>query len=256
MLVVEERSGKVLWLRLNRPDKLNAMNDDMLHQLLNSVARAEQDDSVGAVVLTGNGRAFSAGGDIQAMEGTNESGFRESVHLYMRLAGMLQAMDKITVAAVNGYALAGGLELALMCDVRVAGHSAVFGLPDAEIGLSPTSGMTWLLPRVVGLGRAMHITLTGQRFSGSEAERIGLVTAVTEDDALESEAGALASRIAEYPREAVTGTKRGFYQAADRDFATAMAGEEQSEILCFRSGETQKKFADFLARDRHKNSST
>jgi enoyl-CoA hydratase/carnithine racemase len=247
-LVQTRQDGAVLTLRLNRPEKLNALNDAMLEALMGGLARAARDDGVRALVLTGEGRAFSTGGDIAAMQAMDEGAFQETIHLYMRLAAAFRALPKIVVAAINGYALAGGFELALMCDLRVAARSAIFGLPDAALGLSPTSGMTWSLPRVVGLGRAMHLTLLGDRFDASEAERIGLVTAVVDDDALLETAQDWARRIAGCPPQAVGGTKRGFYDNADRDFASATAFEEAAEGACFRSGETQERFMEFLRR--------
>lgn len=246
-LIQQQRRGKVLWLRLNRAEKLNAMNDALIEELLDCLHQVEAAHDIGAVVLTGNGRAFSAGGDIESMESMNENNFRYTIQLYMQLAQKFRNLDRFVIAAINGYALAGGFELALMCDLRIAASSVKFGLPDVALGLSPTSGMTWSLPRVVGLGRAMHLTLLGDQFSAAEAERFGLVTAVVDDDQLEQIAQEYAERIAEYPREAVAGTKQGFYQAAECDFTGATKLEEQAEMVCFRSGETQKRFADFLA---------
>ena len=157
---------------------------------------------------------------------------------------------KPIVAAVHGYALAGGFELALMCDVRFAAAGTRFGLPDTPLGLSPTSGMTWLLPRVIGLGRAMYLTLWGQDIDADEAERIGLVSRVVEPDALLDEAEAFAHLIASYPRVGVAQTKLGFHRALESDFAAATAAEAAAELACFRSPDTRERFRAFVERQR------
>ena len=243
-----EREGAVTVAYLNRPEKLNALNQDLLVSLLDVLRKTAADAVTRVLIVTGRGRAFSAGADIQSMEAMDEERFMESIALFMRLSQAFRGVETITIAAVNGYALAGGLELALMCDLRIAGRSAVFGLPDCELGLSPTSGMTWTLPRIVGLGRAMQLTLLGEQFDAVEAERIGLVNAVAEDADLLSEARTWANKLAGCPREALAGTKRGFYAALDSDFATATVREQDEERACFRSGETRKRFAEFLSR--------
>ena len=135
-------------------------------------------------MLTGRGRAFSAGGDITAMGGMDEGEFADTIARYMRVSAAFRACPKPIVAAIHGYALAGGFELALMCDVRFAAVGTQFGLPDTPLGLSPTSGMTYLLPRIVGLGRAMYLALSAENIDAEEAERIGLVSRVVAPDAL------------------------------------------------------------------------
>jgi enoyl-CoA hydratase/carnithine racemase len=151
---------------------------------------------------------------------------------------------------VHGYALAGGFELALICDVRLAARGTVFGLPDTPLGLSPTSGLTYLLPRIVGLGRALDLTLSAENIEAEEALRIGLVGRVCEADALMAEAERYARKVASYPSVGVAHAKRGFYDALDGDHATATRREEERELDCFRSPEVQQRFRDFLARPR------
>lgn len=245
-----ETMGTVAKMTLARPEKLNAINDEMLHAMLENLQRVADATDVRALIVTGEGRAFSAGGDIASMEGMDEPGFRETIHLYMRLASAFRSLDEITIAAINGYALAGGFELALLCDIRISAGSAVFGLPDAALGLSPTSGMTWMLPRVIGYGRAMHLTLSGEQFDAHEAERIGLVSSVVDDALLQEEVLALAEKIAGYPGPVAARTRAGFRGALERDYASAMRFEELAELDCFRSGETKKAFADFLRRKK------
>ncbi len=251
MTVVDfKTSGDVALIALDRPDKLNAINGDVLRGLLDAVDALGRDDTIGAAVLSGRGRAFSAGGDIAAMHDMSDQEFADTISLYMRVSAAFRACPKPIVAAIHGYALAGGFELALMCDVRFAAKGTQFGLPDTPLGLSPTSGMTYLLPRVIGLGRAMYLTLAGDSIDAEEAERIGFVNRVTEPEALLAEAEAFAHRVASYPRVGVAWTKRGFHRALDGPFEAATRSEEEGELACFRSPETRERFQGFLDRKR------
>jgi enoyl-CoA hydratase/carnithine racemase len=245
-----EVEGAVARLTLARGDKLNALSDAMLDAMREHLEGLAEAPDVRAVILSGEGRAFSAGGDIEAMERMDAAAFDETIHRYMRLSRTFRDLDAIAIAAIHGYALAGGFELALMCDIRIAASSARFGLPDAALGLSPTSGMTWMLPRVIGLGRAMHLTLTGDRFDAAEAMRIGFATAVVDDGDLVNHVNELAQRIAGYPGPVVARTKALFLDALERDFSTTMRSEELAERDCFRSGETQRAFRAFLDRKK------
>jgi enoyl-CoA hydratase/carnithine racemase len=248
--VAVEARGDVAIVTLDRPDKLNAINDEMLDELLEAVEGVGRDETFGAVVLTGRGRAFSAGGDIAAMDTMDDATFGATIASYMRLAIAVRACAKPFIAAVHGYALAGGFELALLCDVRLAARGAQFGLPDMPLGLSPTSGMTWLLPRVIGLGRAMDLTLRAENIDADEAERIGLVSQVTEPAELLAAAEALGHRIAGYPRVGVAWTKLSFIASLEGDFEAATEREAAAELECFRSPDTRARFRAFVDRDR------
>ena len=251
MAIVELGSrGDVGLITLNRPEKLNAINAEMLTGLLDAIDEIGHSDAIGAAVLTGRGRAFSAGGDITAMAGMDERTFADTISLYMRVSTAFRACPKPIIAAVHGYALAGGFELALICDVRFAAAGTQFGLPDTPLGLSPTSGMTYLLPRVVGLGRAMYLTLWAENIDAEEAQRIGLVSRVVEPDALLTEAEAFARRIASYPRVGVAWTKQAFHGALDSDFASATRTEEEAELDCFQSPDARERLSDFANRKR------
>jgi enoyl-CoA hydratase len=245
-----EIRGDVAMIALDRPDKLNAIDDEMLDGLHEAIEEIDRSEAVGAAVLTGRGRAFSAGGDITAMAGMDESAFAMTIGRYMRVAAAFRACRVPIVAAVHGHALAGGFELALSCDVRFAAAGTRFGLPDTPLGLSPTSGMTWLLPRIVGLGRAMYLTVWAEPIDADEALRIGLVSRVIEPDALLLEAEAFAHRLAGYPRLGVVGAKRGFLDALETDFAAATAAEAAAEVACFRTPETRARLSGFAERKR------
>lgn len=249
-LVDVESRGDVAVITLARPDKLNAINGDVLDGLLEAIEGIGRSDHFGAAILTGRGRAFSAGGDIRAMAEMDDRAFSRTIAHYMQVSAAFRACPRPIIAAIHGYALAGGFELALMCDVRLAASGTRFGLPDTPLGLSPTSGMTWLLPRIVGLGRAMYLTLSGHEIDADEAARIGLVDRVTDPESLLAEAEALAHRLASYPRIAVAETKLGFHAALESDLATAMDREAAAELACFQSPETRARFRAFIDRDR------
>lgn len=247
-LIRFESVGAVARMTLARPEKLNAMSDEMLQAMLENLRHVAESAELRVLIVTGEGRAFSAGGDIASMQDMDETGFRETIHRYMQLSSAFRDLEEITIAAINGYALAGGFELALMCDIRISASSAIYGLPDAALGLSPTSGMTWMLPRVIGYGRALYLTLSGDQFDATEAERIGLVSSVVDDPRLEQTVMTLAHKIASYPGPVAARTKAGFVDALERDYSSAMRLEELAEMDCFRCGETQKAFADFVKR--------
>ena len=245
-----EVKNQIAFIALNRPEKLNAINEEMLNGLFDAVDQIATSESIGAVVVSGRGRAFSAGGDIKAMQAMDDRTFADTISLYMRVSAAFRSCPRPIIAAVHGYALAGGFELACMCDMRFAARGTKFGLPDTPLGLSPTSGMTWHLPRIIGLGRATYLTLSADNIDADEAERIGFVNRVTEPDALLSEVETFARKIASYPRIGVAWTKRGFQSAMERDFGSATRQEEEGELACFRSPDTQERFRAFLNRKR------
>jgi len=252
MAVVEvEERGDVAIITLARPEKLNAISVEMLDELFDAVEEIGRSETIGAAVLTGRGRAFSTGGDISAMHEMDEREFADTVGRYMRLSAACRACPRPIVAAVHGYALAGGFELALMCDVRFAATGTQFGLPDTPLGLSPTSGMTYLLPRIVGLGRALYLALGAENIDAEEAERIGLVSRVVAEEDLVAEAEAFAHRVASYPRVGVGWTKRTFHDGLDLDFDAATRLETDAEVDSFRSPETRERFQAFVDRKRH-----
>ncbi len=185
------------------------------------------------------------------MDGMDDDAFSATIARYMRVSAAFRDCPKPIVAAVHGYALAGGFELALMCDVRFAAQGTLFGLPDTPLGLSPTSGMTWLLPRIVGLGRAMDLALSGLDIDADEALRIGLVSRVTAPPTLLAEADAYAHRLAAFPRVGIGWTKRGLHLAMESTFEEATRSEAEAELACFRSPATRERFRAFLERKRH-----
>lgn len=245
-----EKTGGIATLRLNRPAARNALSRALVQALIDAVEDARRDSAIRCVLVTGAGLAFCAGGDLKDMHAMTAEEFREYIVLLQRLSAEMRRLAKPSIAAVHGHALAGGFELALSCDIRIADESAVFALPDTAIGLSPTSGMTYLLPRIVGLGRAKHLTMTGDAVDAREAERIGLVTRVVAAGELEQAARELAERIAAHPPLGLRYIKLGYDLAADTDFTTALTFETEAEVRCFDTEECRAFLAAFANRKR------
>lgn len=246
-MTVEYRvEDKVAWATLNRPEALNALNDEHLLGLLDAVKKVREDDGVHVLVITGTGRAFSVGGDIKEMDGSTDEQFHVTASYYQRLTCELRDLNKPVIGALNGLTLGGGLEVACMCDIRFAARSALLGLPDAPLGFSPTGGLTFLLPRIVGFGRSLHMALDAEPLSADAAEQVGLVTRVIEDEDFLSECHQFAVKVAGWSRGGMARTKAAFYGASEASFEDTLALEAKFDLECFQSAETRKALADFI----------
>ena len=204
------------------------------------------DDDVSVLVWTGTGRAFSVGGDIKDMMDLDPVTFRPKAQLYQKLSAATRELDKPILAAINGYALGGGLELALMCDLRIAAASAQLGIPDAILGFSPTGGMTYLLPRIIGMGRTMQMALIPDPISAEKAEEYGLVTQVVADEELLDVVQEQAQQMAAFPAHGLMYMKRAFYMSTDAPFTAMLNVEEEYDVACFSHPETQAALNEFL----------
>ena len=188
--------GGLAILTVNRPRVLNSLSIAVLEEMRKALRQLAQDRTVRVVVLTGAGdKAFIAGADIQEMLALTTTGMREFSRLGQEVTNLLQAMSKVTIAAINGYALGGGFELALACDIRIASDEAQIGLPEVSLGIFPGFGGTQRLPRLVGRGKAAELIFTGERVDAIEAERIGLVNKVVPSENLMEEVKKLAEAI-------------------------------------------------------------
>lgn len=196
---------------LNRPKALNALCDKLMMELNDAIVQFDKDDSVGAVVLTGSEKAFAAGADIKEMVGKT---YPETIKTFFLQSwnGVAQARKPV-IAAVNGYALGGGCELAMMCDIIYAGEKAKFGQPEIAIGTIPGAGGTQRLTRIVGKSKAMEIVLSGNQFSAQEAEKSGLVSKVFPPEQLVPEAVKLAEKIASHSQLIVSMAKESVNKA-------------------------------------------
>ena len=193
-ILVEKRPGGVALITLNRPKQLNALCDDLMYELNDTLKAFDKDDDVRAIVLTGSEKAFAAGADIKEMAGRDFATVQKDDML--STWQNIKLTKKPIIAAVNGFALGGGCELAMMCDIILAGDKAQFGQPEVLIGTVPGAGGSQRLIRAVGKSKAMEWILTGRRFSAVEAEKAGLVSRVVPADQLVEEAVKLASEIA------------------------------------------------------------
>jgi enoyl-CoA hydratase/carnithine racemase len=246
-LVEIERDGPVALVVLNDPERLNAMTEAMGQALSAAVDGLAGDESVRAVVLTGAGRAFSAGGDLELLERMTRAGnadrggaTRRAHEAFMgrfyRLFLRVRALPQPTLAALNGAAIGAGCCVALGCDLRLAAREAKLGLNFTRLGIHPGMAATWTLPRLVGNARAAELLYTGRLLGGEEAERIGLVNRAVPLEALRGEALALAREIAEAAPLAVRGTKRSLAQATGA-LDDALDQEAREQALCYESAD-------------------
>ena len=217
-------------LTLDRPAKHNAITNAMAEQLEGHARRIDADDAIRAVLLKGAGaRAFCAGMDLKAIEAFPTAwAFRHRPDY----PGAVRRIRKPVVAAVKGWALGGGFELALACDIRIAGRSARIGFPEVTRGWVGGGGASQMLPRMTGLGQAMRLLLTGEQVDAEEALRLRLVEQVVEDDALEPTAMALCQRLAALSPVAVQAVKAAVRQSLEAPLAAGLAYENEMNVLC------------------------
>jgi 2-(1,2-epoxy-1,2-dihydrophenyl)acetyl-CoA isomerase len=233
---------------LNRPEALNALTDDMKRELGERLKAAERDDGVRALVLTGEGRGFCAGealneGLLQAAEPPLDRTLRDFYHPVIE---RMRAMDKPIVAAVNGTAAGAGVSLALAADLRIASDKASFLLAFVRIGLVPDAGSTFFLPRLVGLGKAVEMSMMGDKVDAPEAERIGLVNRVVAADALMEEALKLARRLAQAPTKAIGLMKRAFNRSFGASLENQLSYEADLQAVAARTEDFHEGVKAFL----------
>lgn len=245
-LVLDERRGAVSVLTINRPDKRNALNGPLRCALLGALDAAARDTTVRAIVLTGAGdKAFVAGADIAEFEG------RSPVDQYrvMKQPSVFDAVERLSkpvIAAINGFCLGGGMELALACDIRIASSSARFGQPEVNLGIIPGGGGTQRLPRIVGLGAACRMILTGDLIDAAEALRLRLVEEVVAPESLLTRAVAVAESIAAKSPVAVTAAKEATRAALSLPLAEGLKLETALFQLCFASEDKVEGVRAFL----------
>lgn len=250
--ILYEVNTGILTITLNRPDTLNAANDTMLEELQEAFKQAKRDDDVRVVVLTGAGRGFCAGQDLASVQermSDEEEALDYGEHLrqtYNRLILRMRRLPKPIIAAVNGVAAGAGMSMVMACDLRIAVESASFLQAFVKVGLVPDSGSTWMLPRLLGLARAMDLMLTGRRISAQEALEWGLVSRVVEDDALEEAVGKLAAQFARAPTKTIGYIKRAVNYAATSTLEEALDYEADMQELSGRTADHTEGISAFL----------
>ena len=260
LLVGRPRPGVAL-VTFNRPDRLNALGTDMFEELRQVIPALNVDPEVKAIVLTGAGRGFCAGHDLNEIEKLNraprslgEQALRldDEIEVLMRL----RTISTPVIAAVNGAATGGGMSIALACDIRIASTSAKFGVAFINIDISSgDAGLSWTLPRLVGPGMAAELMFTGRRVEAEEAERIRLVNRVVAPDRLIDEALDMAEDIAAHDMLALWMTKRTLNASGNMALGDAIAMETTAQVIAMDSEAARRKTAEFLARRSAKRSS-
>jgi enoyl-CoA hydratase len=238
-VIIVEREGRVGLITLNRPEVLNALNDELMDALGRALLDLDSDDGIGAIVIAGSARAFAAGADIAVMAEWSYSDVYKS-NFVTRNWETIRQVRKPVLAAVAGLAYGGGCELALACDIIVAARSAKFALPEIKLGLLPGAGGTQRLPRAIGKAKAMDMCLSGRPLDADEADRYGLVSRVVDDDKLREETLKLATSIAAFSAPALMVVK----ETLNRAFETSL-----SEGLLFERREMHARFAAPDARE-------
>jgi enoyl-CoA hydratase len=248
-LVLEERRGPALWLTLNRPEKLNALSYELVRQLRDAIRRADEDDEVKVVVVTGAGRAFSAGFDLSEEAATRAEGaehWRRILEDDVRVTVELWSLPKPTIAAVRGWCLAGGCELAMACDLIVAADDARFGEPEIRYGSGP---VTLLMPFLLGQKKTNELLYTGDAIDAAEAERVGLVNRVVAGDELEPAVDELVAKIAPTPLAVLRLTKLALLRAYEAmGFRSAVLSNlDLSAILNSADTPEQRQFDEIVS---------
>ena len=247
MTLTIEIQDRLATVTINRPEVRNALSRQVLADLRTALARLREDDTVGAVAFTGAGeKAFVAGADItQLQHYTLHTGLDAEM---ARLFDELEAFEKPTIAAVNGFALGGGCELAMACDIRIAAENARFGLPETTLSVLPGAGGTQRLGRLVGTGRAIELILTGRFVDAAEALRIGLVTTVVPADGLAAETRRVADQVLAGGPLAVRLAKLVVRAGMDADPRTGLVVERLAQALLYTTDDKREGAAAFLAK--------
>jgi len=237
--VLVRRHDGVATLVLNRPEELNAINDSLIEGLMNALDSVERDRDIRVAVITGSGRGFCAGGDIEQMKELNTGfhsaafrGFLEAGHALVR---KLRTMPKPVVASVNGPAAGGGVSLALACDLRIASEQATFTQAFLRLGLHPDWGGSFTLPRLVGMGRALEMFWLSEPVRAEEAKRLGMINFLVPHESLAHETAQLAARLAAAPPLPMALMKQAFYERIHTELERVMDHELQAQMKCFAS---------------------
>lgn len=241
-----ERVGRVAILTINRPDKLNALSQQVRDDVLDALAAIEKDEGVGAIILTGAGeKSFIAGADIAEFAGRTPFDQRHAMRS-PRVFDAMATFPKPVIAMINGFCLGGGCELASSCDIRIASDKARFGQPEIKLGLIPGGGGTQRLPRLIGTGQAMRLILSGDMIPADEALRIGLVDLVVPHEELRAKALELAEKIASFSPLTLKVAKEAIRASEKLPIEEGLAYERDLFCLCFSTADKEEGVQAFL----------
>jgi len=249
-VILTEVRDRVATLTLHRPEKLNAVNIQLLEEAAEAVKQWSRDPEIGAIVVTGSGRAFCAGGDVSMMAREGDDSTLEQkidgLRDMQEISWLLYSSPKVTIASVNGFAMGAGLGIALSCDLRIASSTAKFGTAYAKVGYGGDFGTTWLLTHYAGAPKAKELFFLADPIDAAEAHRIGLVNRVVEPDALATETAAVASRVAQGPLTSYRYMKQNVNLAATVDFRTLLDREPETHLRCGETSDHREGVRAFM----------
>lgn len=244
--LIYEKDGKIAYVKMNRPDVLNALNSETFYELSDLFSQIDKDSELRVVIITGEGRAFVAGADIAELAKMSQLEAREFSQLGQKVFHKIENLGIPVIAAVNGFALGGGCEFAMSCDIRWASEKAKFGQPEVSLGVTPGFAGTQRLARICGPSIAKELIFTGNIIDAKKALELGLVTNVLSPESLLDEVKGLAEKIASQGPVAVKLAKQAINRGFDSNFETAAAYESEVFGLCFSHPESKEGLAAFL----------
>ena len=247
MFIKKELKDNICIIRVDREEALNAMNPTVLHELFDNVSSSINDKNIGAIIITGSGdKAFIAGADIKLMEKLDKKGGREFGALGQKVTNLIEESSKPVIAAINGFALGGGCEIALACHLRFASKNAKFGQPEVKLGLIPGWGGTQRLPKIVGKGNAIELIIGGHIIDSNEALRIGLVNKVFDQDKLLDESISFAKIIEANGPFAVSQSLKCINDSSNYSLIEGLKKEVEQFSDLFGSQETNEGLKAFV----------
>ncbi len=250
-MITTSKDEGVCIVKINRPTKLNAMNIDVAKEIISIFQQLDKDDSVRVIVLTGEGdKAFSAGADIEYMSKISADESEVYAKLGQEVTATIENVSKPTIAAVNGFALGGGCEVAMSCDIRIASENARMGQPEVTIGIPPGWGGTQRLMRIVGVAKAKELVYTGKMIKAAEAKEIGLVNNVVPLESLMDEVMSMAKTIASNATLAVRMSKTAINKGRNADLDTGLGVELLAWRNCFSDPDREKRMTDFVNKSK------
>jgi 2-(1,2-epoxy-1,2-dihydrophenyl)acetyl-CoA isomerase len=248
--IIVERDGYLGWIRINRPERLNALAGDMRDRLDSALEELDADTAIRCVAIIGVGRAFCTGGDVERLAALRSAAdterFEALVRMGARIVKRIDTMRKPVIAAVNGAAAGAGASLALACDIRIASQNASIGLTFTRIGLHPDWGAAYFLPRLIGSALAAELIYTGGMINAKRADRLGLFNSVVPADQLEAAVRGLAGQIAGGPAEVIADAKQSLRRSLAADLDEILEMEAQAQMRAFESDECAEGVRAFL----------
>jgi enoyl-CoA hydratase len=244
--LVIEKKDFIGIIKINRPESLNALNIETLGEIRDAVTLLNNDEEIKVLIFTGEGKAFIAGADIKQMKDMNEDEAKEFCSLGQKIFDIIENLDKPVIAAVNGFALGGGCELSMACDIRIASENAKFGQPEVNLGIIPGFGGSQRLPRLVGKSIAKELIFTGDIIDAQTALHIGLVNKVVAAENLLDEVLAMAQKIAYKGPAAILIAKSVINRGMETDLAKGLAIERDGFVQCVASGEAKEGMEAFV----------